>query len=165
MMNAHTHIILVTLIDQQSPAGSSSGCAVAISAGFALLSVAQETRGSLNVPASRAALYALKPTRGSISTDGMIPISRRLDSPGCMAKSPTDLALVADIIMQRITPGPSEHRNLADALGGGWKGLRIGFMDASIWPLAPSLCKLDKIVLDPMVSVQKPASVPELNEY
>lgn len=58
------------LISAQSPAGSSSGSAIAISAGLAPLSLGTETFGSLVHPAIRAALYTVKPTRGIVPGDG-----------------------------------------------------------------------------------------------
>jgi amidase len=44
------------------PLGSSSGSAVAVSAGWAAASLGTDTLGSLTAPAGRAALYAIRPT-------------------------------------------------------------------------------------------------------
>ncbi|KAF2682905.1 hypothetical protein K458DRAFT_453191 [Lentithecium fluviatile CBS 122367] len=55
----------------RAPGGSSTGSAMGVAAGFSPLSLGTETSGSLTSPASRAALYALKLTPGSVSIKGV----------------------------------------------------------------------------------------------
>ncbi|HET6408190.1 MAG TPA: amidase family protein, partial [Chthoniobacteraceae bacterium] len=59
--------------------GSSSGSAVAVAAGLASFSLGTDTAGSGRVPAAFNALIGLKPTRGIISTSGVVPACRSLD--------------------------------------------------------------------------------------
>ncbi|KAG8160830.1 hypothetical protein KVR01_009094 [Diaporthe batatas] len=54
-----------TILGHSAPGGSSTGSAVAVAAGFSPLGIGAETIGSIITPASRAGLYALKPTAGS----------------------------------------------------------------------------------------------------
>lgn len=82
----------------KTPRGSSSGPAVGVSAGFATVSLGVETDGLVVAPASRVALYAMKPTIGTISMDGVVPVAKSLDSVGGMARSPQDLASVTEHI-------------------------------------------------------------------
>jgi amidase len=79
------------ILGNSSPLGSSTGCAVAVSAGYAPLAVGEETSGSLVAPANRAGLYALKTTPSSIDMKGVFPISKTFDTLGPMAKCPKDV--------------------------------------------------------------------------
>ena len=109
--------------------GSSSGSAVGVSAGFAPLSLATETGGSCAWPASRAALYALRPTVGNVSMNGVCGISKTFDGVGAMAKSSHDLALLCEAIL---TPAARENIPQADfisAMSGTWENISIGFLD------------------------------------
>src|SRR5882672_6516442 len=59
--------------------GSSSGTAVAVAAGLVTFSLGTDTAGSGRVPASLNNIVGLKPTRGLISTTGVVPACRSLD--------------------------------------------------------------------------------------
>ena len=74
--------------------GSSSGSAVAIAANYAVAAVGTETSGSITSPASLNSVVGLKPTIGSLSRTGIVPISSTLDTPGPMTKNVTDNLLM-----------------------------------------------------------------------
>jgi allophanate hydrolase len=59
--------------------GSSSGSAVAVALGMAELALGTDTAGSGRVPAAFNNLVGLKPTRGLVSTAGVVPACRSLD--------------------------------------------------------------------------------------
>ena len=59
--------------------GSSSGSAVAVASGVASFSLGTDTAGSGRVPAAFNNLVGLKPTRGVLSTRGVVPACRTLD--------------------------------------------------------------------------------------
>ncbi|MGL3211543.1 allophanate hydrolase [Bradyrhizobium sp. BR 1433] len=61
------------------PGGSSSGSAVAVSAGLVPLSLGTDTAGSGRVPAMLNNIVGLKPSLGLISTTGVVPACRTLD--------------------------------------------------------------------------------------
>ncbi|KAI4220073.1 MAG: hypothetical protein LQ349_008177 [Xanthoria aureola] len=82
-----------------NPDGSSSGSAIAVSAGLTPLALGTETDGSLIMPANRAALYTMKPTIGIVSQQGIVPVSQICDTAGPMTKSVLDLAHLMDIIV------------------------------------------------------------------
>lgn len=83
-------------------------------------------------PATRGALYAIKPTLGIVPGSGIVPISYAYDTPGPMAKSPLDLAnLLTALVDPTKTKVPSG--GYASALAGGWKDLRVGTLDPEIW--------------------------------
>jgi allophanate hydrolase len=61
------------------PGGSSSGSAVAVSAGLVPLALGTDTAGSGRVPAMFNNIVGLKPSLGLISTAGVVPACRTLD--------------------------------------------------------------------------------------
>ncbi|MDP2959340.1 MAG: amidase family protein [Longimicrobiales bacterium] len=72
--------------------GSSSGIGTAMSLWAA--SVGTETSGSILSPANQNMLAAVKPTVGRISRYGVIPITADQDTPGPMARTVTDAAIL-----------------------------------------------------------------------
>src|SRR6202171_2744525 len=61
------------------PGGSSSGSAVAVSAGLVPLALGTDTAGSGRVPAMLNNIVGLKPSLGLVSTAGVVPACRTLD--------------------------------------------------------------------------------------
>jgi amidase len=76
--------------------GSSSGAGTAAS--FWAASVGTETIGSILSPSSANLLAAVKPTVGRISRHGVIPITADQDTPGPMARSVTDAAILLGVL-------------------------------------------------------------------
>ncbi len=74
--------------------GSSSGSGVSIASNFAAASIGTETSGSILSPSSKNSLVGLKPTIGSISRSGIVPISSFFDTAGPMTKNVYDNALL-----------------------------------------------------------------------
>jgi allophanate hydrolase len=77
--------------------GSSSGSAVAVASGLAVFSLGTDTAGSGRVPAAFNNLVGLKPTRGLISTRGVVPACRSLDCVSIFANDASDVRRVWDI--------------------------------------------------------------------
>ena len=73
-----------------SPAGSSSGSAVAVAAGIVPMAVGTDTSHSVTACAMFNGICGLKPPAGALSAEGIIPIARTLDSAGAMARNLTD---------------------------------------------------------------------------
>src|SRR5262247_3932560 len=72
--------------------GSSSGIGTA--ANFWAANVGTETSGSILTPSNAMMLVGIKPTVGRISRYGVIPITADQDTPGPMAKTVTDAAIL-----------------------------------------------------------------------
>jgi len=70
--------------------GSSSGSAVAVAAGLVSFSLGTDTAGSGRVPAAFNNLIGLKPTKGLISTRGVVPACRSLDCVSIFALTADD---------------------------------------------------------------------------
>ena len=113
------------------------------------MSLGLETCGSILSPASRAALYAMKPTIHTVSLSGVLSLTRSLDTVGGMARSPADLAALTTLLQQTTTnaSGPSYE----DALNDGLNGVGIGFVDETIWKLPDSLCDPNEHAISQMV--------------
>ncbi len=80
------------------PGGSSSGCGSALAASLCIGALGTDTAGSIRVPASLCGAVGLKPTFGSVSRHGVIPLSWSLDHVGPMARSAHDLRHIFDVI-------------------------------------------------------------------
>ncbi len=74
--------------------GSSSGSAVAVAMGLVSFSLGTDTAGSGRVPAAFNQLVGLKPTRGWLSTRGLVPACRTLDCVSIFAETSADAAKV-----------------------------------------------------------------------
>ena len=81
-----------------SAGGSSSGSGAAVGAGIVSMAVGSETDGSIVCPASLNGCVGIKPTVGSIPRDAMIPISASQDTPGPMAQSVAQAALLLEVL-------------------------------------------------------------------
>ena len=80
--------------EELDPLGSSSGSAVVVAAGLCTVAVGTETSGSILSPSSANGVIGCKPTAGVVSNEAVIPISPTLDTPGPMARSAKDLAVL-----------------------------------------------------------------------
>jgi len=139
-----------TLLGHSAPGGSSTGSAVAVAAGFSPLALGTETIGSIITPASRAALYALKPTVGVQNSAGMYSLTDFYDSPGPMAKCAADVLALTEVLL-----GRSFARSALDP--GSWDGLSVGFLDPSIWRMAEAMCRQHGGTAEQMVDVPPPS--------
>jgi mandelamide amidase len=100
------------------PGGSSGGTAAAIAARLAPLGIAEDTEGSIRVPAALCGIAGFRPTTGRYSTRGCVPISPLFDQVGPHARSVADLALFDSVVAndwQRLQAAPL-------------KGLRLGIV-------------------------------------
>jgi allophanate hydrolase len=74
--------------------GSSSGSAVSVAAGMVAFALGSDTAGSGRVPAAFNNLVGLKPTRGRLSSRGLVPACRSLDCISIFASTCHDAAAV-----------------------------------------------------------------------
>jgi allophanate hydrolase len=81
--------------------GSSSGSALAVALGQVPFAVATDTAGSGRVPAALNGVVGFKPSRGLISTVGLVPACKSLDCISVMAGSIDDVDRVFDVMVGR----------------------------------------------------------------
>jgi len=114
--------------------GSSSG--VGTNASFWAANVGTETSGSILNPSNQNMLVGIKPTVGRISRYGVIPITADQDTPGPMARSVADAAVMLGVLegtspdphdpaTRTCTPPPG-HSYARYLRAGALKGARIG---------------------------------------
>ena len=95
----------------------------------------------------------MKPSIHAVPMTGVIPVTHNLDSVGAMAKSPADLAAVTELIMD---PSALPARRFSESMTGEWNGLRIGFLDETVWELPHFLCEPNDEALTQMASRKLP---------
>ena len=88
----------------RAPGGSSSGSAVAVDAGMALIGMGTDTGGSVRIPAAFNGLVGFKPSIGRINSTGVFPLSATLDVIGPMARSVQDCAWTYQALLGLATP-------------------------------------------------------------
>jgi aspartyl-tRNA(Asn)/glutamyl-tRNA(Gln) amidotransferase subunit A len=79
---------------ERTVGGSSGGSAAALAAGMAPAALGTDTCGSLRIPSACCATSTIKPTRGRLPLEGIIPLGYSLDHPGPMARSVADCRLL-----------------------------------------------------------------------
>lgn len=93
------------------PSGSSTGSAVAVSANLCAAAVGTETCGSIISPSCANGIVGIKPTMGLLSRHGIIPLSFTLDTPGPMARTVTDAAVMLGIMAGKDENDPATFRS------------------------------------------------------
>ena len=93
----------------RSPAGSSGGTGIAISAAYAQFGLGTDTGGSVRMPSTANGIVGLKPTHGLVSRDGIIPLAMSFDMAGPMARHVYDVA-VALGVMSAVDPADEATR-------------------------------------------------------
>ena len=121
------------------PGGSSGGTAAAVAARLAPLGVAEDTEGSIRVPAAFCGIAGFRPTTGRYSTRGCAPISPLFDQIGPEARTVTDLALFDSVVAGAWTPLPV--RSL--------RGVRLGLVrDYWFTDLDPEVERVTHLALE-----------------
>jgi allophanate hydrolase len=111
------------------PGGSSAGSAVAVSAGLVSFSLGTDTAGSGRIPAGFNNIVGVKPTKGLVSTRGVVPACRTLDCVSVFSLTTEDGSAVRDVMAEydpgdaysRRVPAPATRHSAPDL-----KGLRFG---------------------------------------
>jgi aspartyl-tRNA(Asn)/glutamyl-tRNA(Gln) amidotransferase subunit A len=115
------------------PGGSSSGSAASVAARIVPYALGTETGGSIRQPASLTGISGWKPTYGRVSRYGVISMCSSTDSPGALASSVEDLAIIAEVISGQDpkdgTTGAREVPAYFSQLNADVKGLKIGIPD------------------------------------
>ena len=127
--------------------GSSGGTGASLAASFAVVGVGTDTGGSVRAPSAHNALVGLRPTVGLISRNGMTPLNSVRDTPGPMARTVTDMAILLDVIAgpdpeDPVTARAEGHRFVtytAALSAGALKGARLGVLRQVFGPAVTDL--------------------------
>ena len=93
------HQVLNAYDSTHTPSGSSSGSAVAMSARLCSFAVGTDTSFSVVGCASENGVVGFKPSIGTISTEGVIPITAAFDEIGFFTRDMKDMRFLADRLM------------------------------------------------------------------
>lgn len=114
------------------PGGSSGGSAAAVAAHMAPLAVAEDTFGSIRVPASFCGIAGLRPSVGRYPGAGVMPITPRWDTGGPLARTVADLILFDSVVTGDKSPV------VAKSL----RGVGIGLADYFLSELHPEVARV-----------------------
>jgi Asp-tRNA(Asn)/Glu-tRNA(Gln) amidotransferase A subunit family amidase len=99
--------------------GSSSGPAASVATGMAEGSVGTDTSGSIRLPAALCGVVGIRPTRGLVPAEGIVPLAWSLDAIGPLSRDVATAALLLDVMAGR-PPAPAPSPEVA--------GLRLGLV-------------------------------------
>ena len=80
------------------PGGSSSGAGAAVAAGLVPLAIGTDTAGSVRHPASACGIVGLKPGRGVLSCEGVVPLAPTLDHIGLLTRNAEEMRIAAEAL-------------------------------------------------------------------
>ena len=115
--------------DRYISGGSSSGSAVAVAAELVSFALGTDTAGSGRVPAAFNELVGLKPTRGALSTAGVVPACRSLDCVSILTRSCAEAARVFEAA-RGFDPKDAWSRAAGQRRAWPQTGFRFGVPDA-----------------------------------
>ncbi|MDB6182857.1 amidase [Paracoccus fistulariae] len=125
-----------------APGGSSSGAAVSVAMGLAAAAIGSDTGGSIRVPAAWNGLVGFKPTHGLLPEKGVVPLCRKFDTVGPIARTVEDCAELFAVM--------AEDRAV-DLAGADMQGRRllvlegVAFEDAEDGPVAAFEDAVDRL--------------------
>jgi aspartyl-tRNA(Asn)/glutamyl-tRNA(Gln) amidotransferase subunit A len=103
--------------------GSSSGSAAAVAAGLCVAAIGTDTAGSIRCPSALCGIVGLRPSKGLLSCDGVIPLSTSFDTVGPMTRTVRDAALLLGaLVADEGSSIPTDWAGLDDSVA----TLRIG---------------------------------------
>src|SRR5918998_6866486 len=164
----HPTITTNPLDPARTPGGSSSGSVAAVADHMVPVATGTQTVGSIIRPASYCGIFGYKPTFGSISRSGVLPLCASLDHVGFFARTVEDLELVARAITGTHTRYPSirtaQPTNFDLRHPDELRRPRIAFVRTPQWPElnATTRDRLEKAAarLDQCGAVVKEVSLP-----
>jgi len=101
------------------PGGSSGGTAAAIASCMAPIGIAEDTQGSIRVPAALCGVFGYRPTLGRYPNQGVTPITPIFDQVGPHTRSVSDLVLFDEVISGERFTWPKDPLSVLD-------GARLG---------------------------------------
>ncbi|HRJ68753.1 MAG TPA: amidase [Beijerinckiaceae bacterium] len=82
------------------PGGSSSGSASAVAAGLCDIALGSDTGGSVRAPASFCGIYGLRPSHGSVSLSGCMPLAPSFDTCGFFARDAATMLATGRVLIR-----------------------------------------------------------------
>lgn len=136
----------------RTPGGSSGGTATAVASNFVTAGTGSDTGGSIRSPASADNLVGLRPTRGLISRDGIVPVSFTQDTIGPITRNVADAAKMLDVMAGYDPNDPITAFNVGNIprtytafLQNGLKGARLGVLK-TLFGSGPEYDEVNKVM-------------------
>src|ERR1700722_17976388 len=149
----------------RTPGGSSGGTGAAVAANFAAAGTGSDTGGSIRSPASANNLVGLRPTRGLISRDGIVPVSFTQDTIGPITRNVSDLARMLDVMAGYDPNDPVTSLSVGNIpktytayLKNGLKGARLGVV-TNLFGKGPEYEPVNKVMEQAIEAMRKQGSV------
>ena len=86
---------------ERIPGGSSSGAAVSVATGAALVGLGSDTGGSIRIPAALCGIVGFKSTARLVPTKGTLPLSTSLDTVCALTRTVRDAVTVHEVLAAR----------------------------------------------------------------
>jgi len=86
---------------ERIPGGSSSGAAVSVATGAALIGLGSDTGGSIRIPAALCGIVGFKSTARLVPTTGALPLSTSLDTVCALTRSVRDAITAHEVLAAR----------------------------------------------------------------
>jgi amidase len=149
----------------RTPGGSSGGTGAAVAANFATAGTGSDTGGSIRSPASATSLVGLRPTRGLISRDGIVPVSFTQDTIGPMARNVSDTARLLDVMAGYDPNDPVTALSVGNIpetytafLQNGLKGARLGVL-TNLFGSGPEYDEVNRVMAKAIDALQEQGAV------
>jgi Asp-tRNA(Asn)/Glu-tRNA(Gln) amidotransferase A subunit family amidase len=149
----------------RTPGGSSGGTGAAVAANFATAGTGSDTGGSIRSPASATSLVGLRPTRGLISRDGIVPVSFTQDTIGPMTRNVSDTARLLDVMAGYDPNDPVTALSVGNIpetytafLQNGLKGARLGVL-TNLFGSGPEYDEVNRVMAKAIDSLQEQGAV------
>ena len=114
-----------------TPGGSSSGSAAAVAAGMVPLAIGEQTLGSVLRPASFCGVTGFKPTHGLLSMEGVLPLSKSLDTLGFFTHRARDMAALWNALGHPVgRPEEKPDLGAVESIGGVDPAMATAFQNA-----------------------------------
>lgn len=154
--NPHYGIVRNPWNHNCNPAGSSGGSAVAVVTKSCFGALGTDTGGSIRLPAAVTGIVGLRPTYGSVSNRGVIPLAKSMDTVGPMTRNVNDCAILHAAInsynqkdnksLDKISHDDMREPDIE------LKGIRMGILSDYFQNCQPSVIKNIKSAISTLMS-------------
>jgi amidase len=149
----------------RTPGGSSGGTGAAVAANLAAAGTGSDTGGSIRSPSSANSLVGLRPTRGLISRDGIVPVSFTQDTIGPMTRNVADTARLLDVMAGYDPNDPVTAFSVGNIpktytafLQSGLKGARLGVL-TNLFGSGPEYEEVNKVMAKAIDALKEQGAV------
>ena len=93
----------------RAPGGSSAGAAVSVALGLAVAGLGSDTGGSIRIPAALCGLVGFKGSQSRIPLQGVMELSRSLDTAGAITRTVPDILWIEGVMSQQPLRASTAH--------------------------------------------------------